>query len=400
MAKHLKTAREVAAMKTPGRYNAGRNLFLRVRPTPGGLSKTWEGQFTCNGKTLYPGLGSVADVPLGEARDKATEWRTKCKTGINPLDERKAAKQAEAKRRTFLDCANELIASKESSWRSPVHAAQWRLSIDRDCAPLHKKFVDEIDTDDVLSTLKPIWTAIPETASRARSRIEMTLDSARAKGLIPRDAPNPARWRGHLELLLAKRARHTRGHHAAMPYLEIPVFLAGLRAVDSVASLALQFTVLTAARSGETIGARWSEIDREAQLWTIPASRMKASVAHTVPLSTGALAILDELAAHRMSDFVFPGIKRGRPIGSTAMAGYVPKPFTVHGMRSAFRDWCGDQTNFPREIAEACLAHSVGNATEAAYRRGSALEKRSQLMQAWCSYCEPMAGGNVIVLRS
>ena len=232
-----------------------------------------------------------------------------------------------------------------------------------------------------------------------RGRIERVLDAARAKGL--RSAENPARWRGHLANLLPKRHKLTRGHHAAMPFAEVPKFLAALRTVDGVSARALEFTILTAARSGEVLGARWPEIDLEAKVWTVPAARMKAAREHRVPLSPRAVAIIAAMAETRVSDYVFPGARRDRPLSVMAMAMLLRQHapgVTVHGFRSAFRDWCGERTHFPRELAEAALAHVVGDATERAYRRGDALDKRRELMDAWANHCEPKAG-NVVPLQ-
>jgi integrase len=248
-----------------------------------------------------------------------------------------------------------------------------------------------------------MWQLIPETASRLRARIEAVLDAARAKGHIPRNEANPARWRGHLDKLLPKRQKLMRGHHAALPYQDVPAFISKLRKRDAMAALALEFLILTAARAGEVLGARWSEIDLEAKVWTVPAARMKSGRQHCVPLSGRALAILAELAKARSGDFVFPGRRHGSPLSDGAMEMVLRRmkvaKATTHGFRSSFRDWAGNETNFAREIAEACLAHAIGNAVEQAYRRGDALEKRRDLMNAWCSFCDPSdTASNVIHL--
>ena len=247
--------------------------------------------------------------------------------------------------------------------------------------------MDDIGTDDVLGVLVPIWQTKAETASRLRGRIERILDAAKAKGL--RTGENPARWRGHLDKLLPPRRKLTRGHHAAMPFEDVPAFIADLRQREAVAGLALEFCILNASRSGEVLGARWSEIDRKARLWTIPAKRMKASVEHRVPLTDHALQILDRAEAIRTSEYVFPGYKRDRPLSVMAMEMMLRRmkvDVTVHGFRSSFRDWAGERTAFPREIAETALAHVVGDATERAYRRGDALEKRRKLMDSWSAF--------------
>lgn len=261
--------------------------------------------------------------------------------------------------------------------------------------------IGDVDTAKVLSVLQPLWLARPETALRLRGRIEAVLDYARAHRY--REGENPGRWRGHLDKLLPKRQKLTRGHHKAMAYAEVPGFVAGLRERGSIAAMALEFLILTAARSGEVLGARWDEIDFEAKIWTVPADRMKAAKEHRVPLSARALAILKALDEARMGEFIFPGQKRGEPLSNMAFAAVLRRMkvegVTVHGFRSAFRDWCGEETSFPREVAEAALAHVAGDATERAYRRGDALEKRRKLMKAWAAYCERGAPSNVVRLR-
>jgi integrase len=258
--------------------------------------------------------------------------------------------------------------------------------------PLRAKRVDEVTTEDVLAVLRPLWSRTPETASRLRGRIERVLDAAKAKGL--RTGENPARWRGHLDVLLPRRRRMTRGHHAALPFEQLPAFLERLRVRPAVAARALEFTILTAARTGETLGARWSEIDMASGVWTVPAERMKARTEHRVPLTPAALAILKEvrpLLGTANDGLVFPGQKRGRPLSQMAMVMLMRRmevaDYTVHGFRSTFRDWAGDATNFAREVVEAALAHTVGNAVERAYRRSDAFAKRQRLMEAWAGYC-------------
>jgi integrase len=268
-------------------------------------------------------------------------------------------------------------------------------------APLRSMRLDDIATADVLAVLQPLWQTKAETASRLRGRIERVLDAARARGL--RSGENPARWRGHLDALLPPRHRLTRGHYAAMPYDEVPSFIGRLRASESVSGLALEFLILTASRTGEVLGARWDEIDVDAELWTVPAARMKAGREHRVPLSARALAILQTVEKVRTGEHVFPGQRRGRPLSVMALAMVLRRlkleNVTVHGFRSAFRDWCGEATAFPRDVAEAALAHTVGDMTERAYRRGDALEKRRKLMAAWAAFIEPKTTSNVVTLR-
>jgi integrase len=259
--------------------------------------------------------------------------------------------------------------------------------------------VDRITTDDVLSVLKPLWHEKPETASRLRGRIERVLDAAKAQGL--RNGENPARWRGHLDQLLPKGQRLTRGHHAAMSYSEVPAFLSALQARQVTAALALEFAILTAARSGEVLGARWHEFDLDRAAWTIPATRMKAGREHRLPLSRRALKIVKAMHEARNGDFVFPGHKPGRPLSVLEMMLRRMKidDATVHGFRSAFRDWAAECTNFPNEVCESALAHVIENKAEAAYRRGDLFDKRRKLMEAWGAYCATPKAGKIVAFR-
>ena len=287
------------------------------------------------------------------------------------------------------------------SWRNGKHAAQWEMTLRDYASPLRRLPVDKITTDDVISVLKPLWNERPETASRLRGRIERVLDAAKAQGL--RNGDNPARWRGHLANLLPARQELARGHHAAMPFDDVPGFVAKLREVEGVSARALELAILTAARSGEVLGARWLEIDLDARVCTVPASRMKAGREHRVPLAEPAVEILSALAAVKTREHVFPGAKRGRPLSVMALTMVMRRAgmgeFTVHGFRSAFRDWAGERTDFPREVAEAALAHVIGDATERAYWRGDALEKRRLLMEAWEAFIDPPHGRNVISMK-
>ena len=299
----------------------------------------------------------------------------------------------------FGELADEVVTEQGKSFRNAKHRAQWKMTLETYAAPLRPKAVDAITTEDVLSVLKPIWTAKAETASRLRGRIERVLNAAKAKGF--RSGENPAAWRGHLENLLPKRHKLARGHHAAMPYPDVPAFVAQLREREAVAGLALEFAILTAARSGEVLGALWSEIDLDAKAWIIPPKRMKAAREHRVPLSKRALAILKRTEAAKTSNLVFPGQLAGRPLSVMAMDMVLRRmgaSVTVHGFRSSFRDWAGNETHFPRELAEHALAHVMGDKAEQAYRRSDALEKRRALMDAWAAYCEPKAASNVVRL--
>ena len=329
------------------------------------------------------GLGGLTSVSLARARVKAAEARAQVADGVNPITHRKAEGL------TFGAFTDTLLDSIEAEWRNPKHRAQWRMTLTTYAAPLRPLAVDAVTTDDVLAVLQPIWTEKPETASRVRGRIERVLDAAKAKGL--RTGENPACWRGHLDHLLPKRQKLSRGHHTALPVPAVPAFMAQLRARPAMAARSLEFTVLTAARTGETLGARWGEIDLEAAVWTVPATRMKAGREHRVPLSALAVALLRALEPLRgEGPYVFPGQRRGKPLSNMAMDMMLRRmgsEVTVHGFRSTFRDWAGEETDHPREVAEAALAHTVGDATERAYRRGDALAKRRRLMDDWAAYC-------------
>jgi integrase len=393
---HKLTARKVETAG-PGRYGDGGGLYLVVSIAE---ARKWVFRFTFGGRVTEMGVGSASVVSLAEARDRAHEARKLLQAGENPIAAKRRAALASAGVPTFGAVADELLAAKRSEWRNEKHQAQWRSSLMEMARPLRGKRVDEIDTEVVLAVLKPLWQSKPETASRLRGRIEAVLDAAKARGY--RSGENPAAWRGHLSHLLPRRAKLARGHHAAMAYQEIPAFLAKLRQSNTVAAMALEFAILTAARSGEVYRARWPEIDQDAKVWTVPASRMKAAREHRVPLSKRALAIIKTLAEARTCDYVFPSPRGRRPLSHVAMGKVMDRlevegP-TVHGFRSAFRDWCGEATAFPREIAEAALAHVIGDKAEQAYRRGDALEKRRKLMDAWAAYCEPKAASNVVRL--
>jgi integrase len=387
------TAVSVAALKTPGRHADGGNLYLTISKTPDGLSKRWTFLFMLDGKQREAGFGPVSTVTLAEAREKARGWRNRLLDGIDPLAAKQAYRAAArasiaaaAARRTFGQCADDFIKSKRGEWRSGKHLAQWESTLTQHCTLIWNIPVDAIDTVAVLKVLTLIWSRIPETASRLRGRIEAVLNFAKTKGL--RDGENPAAWADHLKFMLAKRAKASRSHHAALPYCDVPEFISKLRETETIAALALEFIILTAARSGEAIGARWAEIDLAAKTWTIPAARMKAAVEHRVPLSPRAVAIIESLSQYRSGDFVFPGHRLGCPIGATSIRQECPGSGTIHGFRSSFRDWAGNETSFPREVAEQALAHAIGDKSEQAYRRGDALEKRRALMEAWGAYVQ------------
>ena len=335
-------------------------------------------------------------MPLADAREKAASARRTIAQGLNPIDERKRTSGVP----TFGEMADQVRETLSAGFRNERHKAQWKSTLATHAAPLSNKPVDTVTTDDVLAILKPIWTTKPETASRVRGRIEKVLDAAKAKGF--REGENPARWRGHLDHLLPRPSKLARGHHAAMPYDHVAAFVAGLREQEAIAGLALELCILTAARSGEILGLRWDEIDLDKKIWTVPAHRMKAGREHRVPLSQRATAILVRLTEQRSGDFVFAGQRRGEPLSNKALKTMMRRAkiesATVHGFRSSFRDWAGNETNYPRDLIETALAHVIGNQAEQAYRRSDALEKRRQLMEAWASYCSGQ--DNVVPLIS
>ena len=386
-------ARAGATITKHGRHADGGGLYLSISPNGG---RRWVFLFRWHGKPTEIGLGSARDVTLARARELAAQARARLAEGINPKDVRRPLGGS-----TFGECADRVIEAMRPSWRNSKHAAQWEMTLREYAAPLRRLPVDTITTEDVLSVLKPLWNEKPETASRLRGRIERVLDAAKAQGL--RTGENPARWRGHLDQLLPKRQRLTRGHHAAMNYAEVPTFMGDLRARQATAALALEFTVLTAARSGEVLRARWEEFDLDRAVWTIPANRMKAGREHRVPLSKRALKIVRAMNEDRRNDFVFGGQKAGKPLSVMALEMVLRRMkvdgVTVHGFRSAFRDWAAESTNFSNEVCEAALAHVIKNKAEAAYRRGDLFDKRRKLMEAWAIYCSAQKKGNVVAFK-
>jgi integrase len=387
------TARKVETAK-PGKHGDGGGLQLAVSATG---AKKWVFRFFWEGRQREMGLGAYPEVSLAEAREKALAGRRLARSGVDPISER----QKDRGIPTFGELADEIAEQLAEGFRNEKHRAQWKTTLKVYAEPLRAKPVDRIETTDVLAALRPIWQTKPETASRVRGRIERVLNAAKAKGY--RTGENPAAWRGHLENLLSKQSRLTRGHHAAMPYKDVPAFMAKLRAREAVAASALEFAVLTAARSGEVLGARWAEIDLETKVWTLPAERMKAGREHRVPLSDPALAILTKLDEARTSDFVFPGQQSGKPLSIMALDMILRRMgvdrATVHGFRSSFRDWAGNETHFPRELAEHALAHVIGDKAEQAYRRSDALARRRELMDAWSRHCEGASRDNVVALK-
>jgi integrase len=386
--------RAVATLTENGRHADGGGLYLSISPNGG---RRWVFLYRWHGKATEIGFGSARDVTLARARELAKDARGRLAEGINPKEARRPLEGA-----TFGECADRLIAAMRPSWRNGKHAAQWEMTLREYAGVLRRLPTHTITTDDVLSVLKPLWNEKPETASRLRGRIERVLDAAKAQGL--RTGENPARWRGHLDQLLPKRQRLTRENHAAMSYGDVAAFIGDLQSREATAALALEFTILTAARRGEVLGARWDEFDFERAVWTVPAHRMKAGREHRVPLSGRALAIVNALRQADGREFVFPGHKPGKPLSGEALGMVLRRmkfdDVTVHGFRSAFRDWAAECTNFTNEVCEAALAHTVTNRVEAAYRRGDLFEKRRKLMDAWAAFCAAAkSAGKVVPMR-
>jgi integrase len=407
MASERLTALKVSRARDPGLLSDGKGLYLRIAK---GGTKSWVFRFMLAGRAREMGLGSLDDVTLAEARRLARENRQRCKEGVDPIEARRA-KRAErelesAKAMTLRECASSYIAAHRSGWRNAKHVKQWQQTLEAYVFPTIGSLpVAAIDVALVTKVLDPIWMAMPQTASRIRGRIEAVLDWAKARKY--RQGDNPARWKGHLEFLLPKTSKLARvERHAALPYLEIGDFMAALQRKSGVDVRALEFTILTAARTGEVREATWDELnDLAEKTWTISAERMKGDREHRVPLSDRALAILDEMRAIRQGSLVFPGAKFRRPLSHQAMlrvlAAMGRDDLTVHGFRSTFRDWAAERTNFPREVCEAALAHAVESKVEAAYRRGDLFEKRRQLMAAWARYCaRPAIRANVVSLAA
>jgi integrase len=377
----------------PGLFADGHGLYLRVGPTG---AKSWVFRYRRLGRLHDMGLGPCHTVSLAEARLAALECRRQRLLGIDPLKAKREAlareRIADAGTMSFRACAEGYIKAHQTGWRNAKHAAQWPSTLAAYVYPVFGALpVQAVDVRLVMKALEPIWTEKPETAGRVRGRIESVLDWATARSY--RQGENPARWRGHLENLLPKKTkRHRVEHHAALSYPEIGTFMVELRRQEGVAARALEFAILTAARTGEVIGATWAEIDLDGRLWTIPAARMKkADKEHRVPLNDAALAILRAMAEVRTGDFVFPGGKAGRPISNMAMLMLLRRmgrgDLTAHGFRSSFRDWAAERTSFPAEVAEMALAHTVSDKVEAAYRRGDLFQKRRQLADAWARFC-------------
>lgn len=393
----------------PGRYGDGGGLHLLVKKSG---ARSWVFRYMIDGKSRDLGLGAAAGrdaISLAKARDLATALRIKVKAGVDPLAERHreaaeaiaAAQAAQIAGITFRHVAEAHIAANEGSWRNSKHRQQWRNTLATYVYPVIGDLpVADIGTAHVLQIVEPIWQDKPETASRVRGRIETVLDAAKARGY--REGENPARWRGHIAQILPARAKLSRGHHKAMPYAEMPEFMRALRAREAMAALALEFVILTATRTSEVLGATWGEVDLDKAIWTIPAVRMKAGKEHRVPLPPRAIEIL-ETTKVLDKNWLFPA-DRGGKLSGMAMSMLLRRmklDCTVHGFRSAFRDWSAECTGYAHEVCEMALAHSIGNKAEAAYRRGDLFEKRRRLMSEWANYCssDGRTGAIVVSIR-
>lgn len=373
---------QVQKMRTPGRHADGEGLYLQVDPSG---AKRWVFVFQWQGSRKEMGLGPISVVSLAEAREERLAARKMVRANKNPIVERKRVRTLEGAP-TFGTFAERWIDDNETGWRNDKHRQQWRNTLKTYGVTIWDLALSTVTTDHVVSLLKPIWETKPETASRLRGRIERVLDAARVQGL--REGENPARWKGHLDAVLPRPRKLSRGHHKALPYKDAPQFLKGLRERESLSAKALEFTILTAARTSEALNAKWGEFDLEKKVWTVPAERMKAGRGHRVPLTDSAILAMGNPRAS--TDWVFPGTKRDQSLSNMAMTAVLGRmnrtDVTVHGFRSTFRDWAGETSTHPREVVEAALAHAVGDSTERAYRRGDALEKRRELMADWSAF--------------
>ncbi len=397
MAKQINklTPEFVATADKPGMYPDGLGLYLQVSVWN---TKSWLFRYQRFNKLRSLGLGACHTITLLEARKRARQARQQLLDGQDPIDSKHEKRQQEqadqARMMTFDQCATAYIDAKKVGWKNAKHAEQWTNTVSTYASPIIGKLpVAEVDTDLVMKVLLPIWSTKTETATRLRSRIESILGWATVSKY--RTGENPARWRDHLDNLLAKRSKVKKVvHHPALPYAEMGGFMVDLGKQKGMAALALEYTILTATRTGEVIGARWDEIDLAGKTWTIPPERMKAEKEHRVPLCNRAIEILEELQPLG-GEFVFPGLKPGKPLSNMAMLSLLKRmergDLTVHGFRSTFRDWASEQTAYPHEMAEMALAHAVSNKTEAAYRRGDLFKKRIRMMNDWQKHCETVA---------
>jgi integrase len=400
------TSKKVERTKTPGRYFDAHGLYLQVRNAD---NKSWLLRYERDGKERWHGLGPVHAFNLKEARLRARKVRQLLADGVDPIDNRRAERAARAleaaKAMTFKQCAEAYIAANEGAWKNAKHAAQWTSTLKTYVYPhIGHLAVADVDTGLVLKCIEPIWRDKTETASRVRGRVESILDWATVRKY--RTGDNPARWLGHLEHVLPSKGKLAKvNHHAALPYAELPDFIRRLREREGMAARALELAILTAARTGEIIGARWDEIDLDDKAWTIPAGRMKGGREHKVPLSERAIQLLRALPTEEGNPHIFIGPRPGSGLSNMSMTAVLHRmghgDITVHGMRSSFRDWAAERTNYPNHVVEMALAHAVADKVEAAYRRGDLLKKRFALAEAWTRYCTslPATGERVVTLR-
>lgn len=383
-------AKQVEKERRPGYHPDGGGLYLQCSES---RTKSWIFRYTLNGRPREMGMGSVDAVSLAEARKRAGIYRGLLHDRIDPISARDAERvqriAASKKSITFRECATKYVEAHQPDWKNSKHADQWTSTLETYCGPVIGALpVCDVDTGLVLQVLEPIWTKKPETASRLRARIESVLDWATFRNY--RKGDNPARWKGHLkhELPALKKKQRVK-HHPALPYSEIGAFMSRLRAQEGTAARALEFTILTAGRTAEVIGAHPGEIDFSKAVWTVPSDRMKSGREHRVPLCPRAIEIAK---SQPEGAWLFPGMKDGRPLSNMAMLALLERmertDLTVHGFRSTFRDWTAEQTSYPREVCEMALAHAIGDATEAAYRRGDLFEKRRRLMLEWSKFCD------------
>jgi len=400
----------------PGKYGDGGGLWLEITESGAGR---WYFRYMQRGRARERGLGSYPALGLAKARAKAAECRTMVVEGKDPIEEARKLREIPE----FGKFALQWLETVEAGWKNEKHRLQWSSTLTKYAAPIWRLKVDAIRTDDVLRCIRPIWTDKRETASRVRGRIETVLDAAAAKGL--RAGENPARWRGNLKHLLEARSKRSQKHFAALPFAQVPAFYQALIEREAVAADALRFLILTAARTGEVLGATWPEVDLETKVWTVPEARMKAGKEHRVPLTPAALAILEKMkplaktVGGRATEPIFPGQSGGKALSTMSLLMLLRRmnegddgptwidengrPVTAHGFRSSFRDWVSEVTTFSGEVAEQCLAHTVGSAVVRSYKRGDVLEPRRKILDAWARYATKLPaadGSNVRELRS
>jgi integrase len=385
-----------AALRKPGRHGDGDGLYLRVLDNGTAI---WVYRYSRHGQQREMAFGRYPELSLAAARERHRELRRRVlNDGADPARDTYQGAGVP----TFGEAADAYLAAHESGWRNDKHRYQWRRALTESCQPIRETPVNDIDTAAVLSVLRPLWLTVPETAVRTRGRIEVVLDAARALGHIDENRANPARWRGHLDHLLPKRGRLTRGHHAALPYADCPAFMAKLSPVDGMAAKALRFTILTTARTGEVLGMQWSEVNMDQKLWVCPAERMKMGKDHAVPLSDAALNILQvQLAARRgKQPYVFPGSRDGQPLSNMSMMMAMRRlrmgAYTVHGFRSSFRDWAAEY-GVDDSVAEQCLAHQIGTEVTRAYFRTTQLDRRRLVLTEWAMFLTGESAGATVV---